>query len=190
MNAHSTLERTLEAVIPDDMGFDTWVEEARNIFAEHRNAEWKVAEWLRVGIERFHDQPEMDLFLDQIGVDKKRAIADAKVAKLIPPSWRTDRISFEVCKHIAKVEDPELRQRFLKQAVEEHWNEKRAHHAVVEHKSETGQLLPDDDAVTRLSTEIVRCWNRATPDAREYFFALAEMAAASGYGLIDEDAAI
>lgn len=78
MNAHSTLERTMEAVIPDDMQFDAWVEEARKIFAEHRNAEWKVAEWLRVGIERFHDQPEMDLFLDQIGVDKKRAIGKAE----------------------------------------------------------------------------------------------------------------
>jgi hypothetical protein len=190
MNALSTLDRPLEAILPADMGFEAWVEEARTIFAEHRHAEWKVAEWLRVGIERFHDQPQMDLFLDQIGVDKKRAIADAKVAKLIPPAWRTDRISFEVCKHIAKVEDEGLRLRMLKQAVEEHWNERAAHHAVVEHKSETGQLLPDDDATTRLSTEIVRCWNRATPDAREYFFALAEMAAASGFGPIDEDAAI
>lgn len=190
MNAHSTLERTLEAVIPDDMGFDAWVEEARNIFAEHRNAEWKVAEWLRVGIERFHDQPEMDLFLDQIGVDKKRAIADAKVAKLIPPSWRSDRISFEVCKHIAKVEDEDLRRRFLKQAVEEHWNERTAHHHVVEHKVETGKLFDDGDDVSRLATELVRCWNRVGPEAREYFYQLAEMAASTGFGAIDEDAAL
>ena len=97
MNQVTTIERTLEAVVPDDMAFAAWVEEARILFADHRNAEWKVAEWLRVGIERFHDEPQMDLFLDQIGVDKKRAIADAKVAKLIPASWRSDRVSFEVC---------------------------------------------------------------------------------------------
>lgn len=190
MNAVATIDRPLEAILPAEMQFDDWVEEARRIFAEHRNAEWRVAEWLRVGIERFHDQPEMDLFLDHIGMDKKRAISDAKVARLIPPSWRSDRVSFEVCKQISKIEDEPTRQRFLKQAVDEHWNERAAHHAVVEHKSETGQLLPDDDATTRLSTEIVRCWNRARPDAREYFFALAEMAAASGFGPIDEDAAI
>ena len=177
-------------VLPDDLQFDAWVNLGRDLFTRHRQTEWMLADWLKVGAERFHDEAQFNLFLGEIGVDPKRAIADAKVAKLIPPSWRSDRISFEVCKHIAKVEDEDLRRRFLKQAVEEHWNEKRAHHAVVEHKSETGQLLPDDDAVTRLSTEIVRCWNRATPDAREYFFALAEMAAASGYGLIDEDAAL
>lgn len=190
MNAVTIIERPLEAVLPDDMAFETWVEEARKMFAEHRQAEWKVAEWLRVGIERFHDQPEMDLFLDQIGVDKKRAIADAKVAKLIPPSWRSDRVSFEVCKHIAKVEDEDRRLRMLKQAVDEHWNEKQAHHAIVEHKTETGQLWADGDDVARGATEMVRCWNRAGKDAREYFFALAEMAAAKGYGVIDQDMAV
>jgi hypothetical protein len=182
MNAMTTIEPATD--------FQSWVEQARILFAQHRQTEWQVAEHLRIGIERFPDEPQLNLFLDQIGVDKKRAISDAKVAKLIPESWRTDKISFDVCKQIAKVEDPDLRLRMLKQAESEHWNEKEAHHAVVEHKSETGQLIPDDDPVVRLSTEIVRCWNRATPDAREYFYQLAEMAAASGFGPIDEDAAI
>ncbi len=176
--------------LPDDLGFDDWVNLGRDLFTRHRQTEWMLADWLKVGAERFHDEEQFTLFLGEIGVDPKRALADAKVAKLIPPAWRTDRISFEVCKHIAKVEDEALRQLMLKQAVEEHWNERAAYHAVVEHKSETGQLLPDDDATTRLSTEIVRCWNRATPEAREYFYALAEMAAANGFGPIDEDAAI
>ena len=78
----------------------------------------------------------------------------------------------------------------LKQAVDEHWNERTAHHHVVEHKVETGKLFDDGDEVSRIATEIVRCWNRATPDAREYFYALAEMAASTGFGAIDEDAAL
>lgn len=176
--------------LPDDLAFESWVDLGRKLFTRHRTTEWMLADWLKAGTERFHDEAQFDLFLGEIGVDPKRAIADAKVAKLIPAAWRSDKISFEVCKHIAKVDDPELRQRMLKQAVDEHWNEKKAHHAVVEHKSETGQLLPDDDPVARLSTEIVRCWNRATPDAREYFYQLAEIAAASDFSPIDEDAAI
>lgn len=190
MNQVTTIERTIEAVLPDDMAFAAWVEEARNLFAEHRQAEWKVAEWLRVGIERFHDEPQMDLFLDQIGVDKKRAIADAKVAKLIPASWRSDRVSFDVCKQIAKIDDEQTRQRLLKRAVEEHWNEKEAHHAIVEHKVTSGRLWEDGDDVARGATEMVRCWNRASPESREYFFQLAEMGAAKGFGLIDQDMAV
>lgn len=169
---------------------EAWADDMRRLIAEKRNVEWEIADRLEAGRAMFGDDPQMQLFLDAIGYDQKRALADAKVAKLIPPAWRTDRISFEVCKHIAKVEDEVLRLRMLKQAVDGHWNEKQAHHAVVEHKSETGQFLPDDDAVTRLSTEMVRCWNRAGPEAREYFYALAEMAAANGFGIIDQDMAI
>lgn len=193
MNAVSVLEHPSEPValaLPDDIAFPEWLDLGKDLFTRHRNIEWMLADWLRVGTERFHDEAQFNLFLGEIGVDPKRAIADAKVAKLIPAAWRTDKISFEVCKHIAKVEDPELRQRMIKQAEAEHWNERAAHHAVVEHKVATGQLFEDDDAVSRFATEIIRQWNRMPIDAREYAFPLIEMAAASGFGPIDEDAAI
>lgn len=167
-----------------------WADKMRRLILDKRNVEWEIADTLEAGRAQFGDDPQMQLFLDAIGYDQKRAIADAKVAKLIPAAWRTDKISFEVCKHIAKVEDPELRRRMIKQAEAEHWNERAAHHAVVEHKVASGTLFGDDDPVARLSTEIVRCWNRATPDAREYFYQLAEMSAASGFGIIDQDLAI
>ncbi len=176
--------------IPANIALPAWINLGRDLFTRHRNLEWMLADWLRVGIERFHDEPQMDLFLDQIGVDKKRAIADAKVAKLIPASWRSDRVSFEVCKHIAKVEDEDLRLRMLRQAEDEHWNERQAHHAIVEHKVTSGRLWEDGDDVARGATEMVRCWNRASPESREYFFQLAEMGAAKGFGLIDQDMAV
>ena len=194
MNAVAMIDRSIDVPvalsIPDDLEFSAWVNLGRDLFARHRQTEWMLADWLKVGTERFHDEAQMDLFLDQIGVDKKRALADAKVAKLIPAAWRSDKISFEVCKQIARVEDEALRLRMLKQAVDGHWNEKQAHHAVVEHKVASGSMFGDDDPVVRLSTEIVRCWNRAGPEAREYFFQLAEMAASTGFGAIDEDAAL
>lgn len=185
MNAVTPIDAVALA-LPDDLQFDDWVRLGRDLFTRHRNIEWMLADWLKAGTERFQDEEQFDLFLTEIGVDPKRAVADAKVAKLIPPSWRSDKISFEVCKHLSKIDDEETRQRLLKKAVEEHWNERSAHHAVVEHKSETGQLLVDDDPVARLSTEIVRCWNRAPPEAREYFYALAEIAANNGFAPIDE----
>lgn len=175
---------------PEPATFDEWIAQGRDLFARHRQAEWALADWLAIGKDRFRDEPQMELFLAEIGVDPKRALADAKVASLIPPTWRSDKVSFSVCRQIAKVEDEAARQRMIKQAVVERWNEKTAHHHVVEHKVETGALLPDDDDTSRLSTEMARCWNRAGRDAREYFFRLAEMAAADGFRAIDEDVAL
>ena len=193
MNAVTTIELPAEAValaLPDGIEFTAWIEIGRSLFTRHRQVEWLLADWLRVGAEKFHDEEQFGLFLDEMGVDQKRAQSDAKVARLIPASWRSDRVSFDVCKQIAKIEDEPTRQRMLKKAVDEHWNVREAHHAMVEHRSETGQIFDDDDPIPRLATEIVRCWNRATPAAREYFYELAQVAADNRFAPIDEDAAI
>lgn len=193
MNAIASLTPptdAVELVLPEDLEFSAWVELGKTLFTRHRNTEWMLADWLKVGAEKFHDDAQFGLFLGELGVDVKDAMADAKVARLIPSTWRSDKVSFEVCKQIAKIEDEAVRQKMIKQAVDEHWNSKVASHAVVQHKVETGTLFDDDDPVARLATEIVRCWNRATPDAREYFYQLAEMAAATGFGIIDQDRVI
>lgn len=192
MNAVAAIAAPPEAValaLPDDMAFPEWVDLGRGLFSSQRQTEWMLADWFAHGRRKFADEEQMALFLDELGVDAKRVASDAKVAELIPTSWRSDRVSFDVCKRIAKVEDVASRQQMLKQAVDERWNERDAHHHVVEHKVETGQLFDDGDDVSRLATEIVRCWNRATPDARDYFFALAEAAAGKGFGIIDQDEA-
>lgn len=177
-------------VVTEPSTFADWVQEMFDLFHNRRQTEWKIADGLRLGRERFGDEPQMQMFLEQLGVDRKEADEMAKVARLIPSTWRSDKVSFEVCKQIAKIEDEAVRQRMIKQAVDEHWNSKVASHAVVQHKVETGQLFEDDDAVSRFATEIIRQWNRMPIDAREYAFPLIEMSAASGYGPIDEDAAI
>lgn len=175
--------------LPDAMPFADWIGLGRDLFTRQRQTHWMMADWFAFGRKNFADEEQMGLFLTEIGVDAKRISSDAKVAELIPTAWRSDRVSFDVCKQIAKIDDEDARQRMLKQAVDERWNERDAHHHVVEHKVETGQLFDDGDDVSRLATEIVRCWNRASPDARDYFFALAEAAAGKGFGIIDQDEA-
>lgn len=184
------VENAVALALPDDIAFADWIDVGRDLISRHRNTEWMLADWLKVGAEKFHDEAQFGLFLGELGVDVKDALSDAKVARLIPSTWRSDKVSFEVCKQIAKIEDEAVRQRMIKQAVDEHWNSKVASHAVVQHKVETGQLFEDDDAVSRFATEIIRQWNRMPIDAREYAFPLIEIAAASGFGPIDEDAAI
>lgn len=192
MNAVAATAAPPEAValaLPDDMAFPEWIDLGRSLFSRQRQTEWMLADWFAHGRKNFANEEQMGLFLTEIGVDAKRISSDAKVAELIPTAWRSDRVSFDVCKQIAKVDDEAARRRMLKQAVVERWNERDAHHHVVEHKVETGQLFDDGDDVSRLATEIVRCWNRASPDARDYFFALAESAAEKGFGIIDQDEA-
>lgn len=189
MNAVATIDQAVALAIPDDCAFDDWVALGRDLFTRHRQVEWLLADWLRIGSERFEGEEQLAMFLDEIGVDTRRAIADAKVAALIPPEWRSDRVSFNVCKQIAQIDDESTRQRMLKLAVEEHWNERKARNRVIEHRCETGQLLPDEDSTSRLATEIVRSWNRAGPDARSYFYELAEIAARKGFAPIDENTA-
>ncbi len=123
-------------------------------------------------------------------MEGKRAIADAKVAKLIPASWRSDRVSFEVCKHIAKVEDEDLRLRMLKQAVDEHWNEKDASHAIQEHKRDQGQLWEDEIDDARRAEVIARVWNREAKSVLEYLWPLLVYSAQNGFCAINLDVAI
>jgi len=190
MNAIATIDQTVALSVPDDLPFNGWVEMMRDLFHRRRQAEWMIADGLRIGQERFGDEPQMTLFLEQVALDRKDADEMARVARLIPETWRTDRLSFDVCRKIAKIDDEADRQHMLKKAVEQRWNEKKAHQHIVEYRYEHGDMFDDEDRDTRIATEIVRCWNRATPEARAYFFQLAEMAAAKSYAPIDEDEAI
>lgn len=193
MNAIATIELPAEAValaLPEEIDFSAWIEVGRDLFTRHRQTEWMLADWLNVGSEKFRDEPQMTMLLDELGVDPKRALADAKVARLIPPIWRSNKVSFNVCRQLAKIDDEPVRLRMLKQAVDERWNETKAHHHVVGHKVETGQLFEDEDATSRFATEFFRLWNRMPIEAREYAFPLLDISAASGFGPIDEDAAI
>lgn len=185
MNAITIIEHA-----PATQSFAAWVQDMLELFHNRRQTEWRIADGLRIGRERFADEPQMQMLLDQIGLDRKEADEMAKVARLIPDAWRSDNVSFEVCKQIAKIEDESVRQNMIKQAVDERWNTKTAHHAVVGHKVETGQLFEDEDATSRFATEFFRLWNRMPIEAREYAFPLLEISAASGFGPIDEDAAI
>lgn len=190
MNAITSVERAVALSIPRDIAFEEWIGIGKDLFIRQRQTEWLLADWLNVGSDKFRDLPQMAMFLEEIGVDPKRALADAKVARLIPPTWRSDKVSFNVCRQIAKIDDEPTRLRMLKQAVDERWNEKAAHHHVVEHMVETGSLLPEDDPDTRQAVEGIRCWNRMSKAARAYLAPLIDMAAANNFGPIDEDVAI
>ena len=52
MNAVSVPERPSDPValaLPDDIAFPEWLDLGKDLFTRHRNIEWMLADWLRVG---------------------------------------------------------------------------------------------------------------------------------------------
>jgi hypothetical protein len=172
MNAITTIDpNAIGLHLPPDLAFDAWCDLGHSLIGNQRRADWLVADWAKHGREHF--QGQFAFIVEQTGMDPKRLSSMAKVADAFPEPQRASNLSFEVHREIAAVSEGE-RLTMLKQAAQEHWTERQAHHHVVEHKYEQGSLLPDDDPENREAVEIIRAWNRASPDARRYFWDLAE----------------
>ena len=106
-----------------------------------------------------------------------------RIANAFPPGKRDERLSFEVHAQLSCLPD-ETRFETLATAVTEGWGERRAKAAAVAYRQERAGFVDEDKEAT-LAVHVMRAWNRATPEAREYFNDLREIA---GLGIIDEDA--
>ncbi|MCK8457037.1 hypothetical protein [Sphingomonas faeni] len=106
-----------------------------------------------------------------------------RIATAFPPGKRDDRLSFEVHAQLSCLPD-ETRFETLATAVAEGWGERKAKAAAVAYRQERAGFV-DEDRETTLAVHIMRAWNRGTPEAREYFNELRQIA---GLGIIDEDA--
>lgn len=173
MNALTTIDPSAIGLsLPADLAFDAWCELGHSLLGNQRRADWLVADWAKHG--RQHFQSQFAFMVEKAGMEPKRLSSMAKVAEAFPEAQRAGNLSFEVHREIAAVSEAD-RLEMLNQAARERWTEKQAHHHVVEHKYEQGSLLPDDDPENREAVEIIRAWNRASPDARRYFWELAEV---------------
>jgi len=106
-----------------------------------------------------------------------------RIANAFPLGKRDERLSFEVHTQLSCLPD-ESRFQTLATAAAEGWGERRAKAAAVAYRQERAGFVDEDKEAT-LAVHVMRAWNRATPEAREYFNDLREIA---GLGIIDEDA--
>jgi hypothetical protein len=169
--------------LPADMTFDAWKALGGDLFQRQRNTSWLLADWWKHGAGNFRDEPQFALLLEQTAADPKRLSAMAKVAEAFPPHMRAGSLSFEVHREIASVTTPDDRLAMIHRADTERWTERTAHREVVEYRYSQGSLLPEDDPENREAVEIIRAWNRASPDARRYFY---ELAVGAKFGSINE----
>ena len=108
----------------------------------------------------------------------------AAIAAAFPPDKRAVTLSYEVHSYLAGMPAP-LRYATLDKAVAEGWGENSARRAAAAYRQEQAGF-EDEDKETSQAVIIMRAWNRASPEAREYF---AELQQVVGLGLVHEDAA-
>jgi len=113
---------------------------------------------------------------------KLRSLASIAVA--FPPDKRAATLSFEVHSYLAGM-PAELRFATLEKAVAQGWGEVSARRAAAAYRQEQAGF-DDEDKENSQAVIIMRAWNRASPEAREYF---AELQQVVGLGLVHEDAA-
>lgn len=162
--------------------FDAWVTTGRDLLTQRTTIDWQLADWIAEGREQFGDQAGFDFLAGELGIAPKLLRNAAKTAEAFPPARRSTALPFEVHASLALL-PPGDRLPTLAKAATEHWGERQAKAAVIEHRHATA-VFEDEDSETRLAVEIIRAWNRAPVESRQYAYALMN---GRTFAAIDED---
>jgi hypothetical protein len=161
---------------------DNWLATGHAMLAERDAALWRFADWIAEGRRTLGRDAGVEPVAKHLAITAHKLRTLAKIATAFPPEKRDLRVSFDVHAHLSSVPEDDRGSK-LATAAAEGWGEREAKAIAVAHRQERAVFV-DEDTETRLAVEIARAWNRAPPEARTYFMALAETA---GAGLIDED---
>lgn len=166
-------------------GFSEWLEQGRALYEQRKALDWKCADWLADGQERFPEQ--MKLALVEFATDpieQKRLAKSARIAATIPPAQRDSALTFDHHLHVADLPADE-RLSLLKEAKANKWSARALRVVAMERKAVLGvgsTPLPDDDPEYAELMAIVRAWNRASTDTRHEFY---DMAGDANLGIVE-----
>jgi hypothetical protein len=159
-----------------------WVETFRDYLAERDVASWAMAD-LVAGARSEAFGSTISEMAEALNINRLKFSNIGRVAAAFPPDKRNYVVPFDVHGFLAGLPD-ETRFATLATAAAEGWGERKAKEVAVAYRQEKSGFV-DEDKETTLAVHVMRAWNRATPEAREYFNELREIA---GLGIIDEDA--
>lgn len=159
-----------------------WIETFRDHLAERDVASWAMAD-LVAGARSEGFGLTVTEMAEALNINRLKFSNIGRVAAAFPPDKRNYVVPFDVHGFLASLPD-ETRFATLATAAAEGWGERKAKEVAVAYRQEKAVFV-DDDKETTLAVHVMRAWNRATPEAREYFNELRKMA---GLGIIDEDA--
>jgi hypothetical protein len=160
----------VQVALPETTTIADWRDLGRDLFAQRRQVDWLLADWIATGIDRFGDQLELALIGGDLGVDPKFLTIAAKTAAAFPRSQRDAALTLEHHAHVAGLPTEE-RLSVLKRAHEEHWTPKQTRVEVLKRKVAIGQtaIFSDNDYEYHELMAITRAWNRARPSVRQGF---------------------
>lgn len=157
-------------------GFNDWLETGRALYEQRKTLEWACADWLATGQEKFPEQMALVLpMLASDPIEQKALTRSAKIAASIPPAQRCTALTFAHHMHIASL-PVEERLQLLGRAQSENLSARAMRIIALERKAALGvgnAEFEDDDWEYHELMAIVRCWNRARPDARQSFYDMA-----------------
>lgn len=184
MNAITVIEAGAIAAPQDE-----WLDRGRNIAHRKVALEWDMADWLAEGVSAgYAKQLGFDFagLGAQLGIAPPRLKAACKAAQAFPPALRASDLSVEHHAAVASLPAGEALP-LLRRASTEHLTVNDCREVVTQHRYATGARFDDEDTDSTLATQVIRAWNRATPEAREMAFAHFKIAAKNGFEIIDED---
>lgn len=166
-------------------GFTEWLEQGRSLYAQRKALDWKCADWLAEGSQRFPEQ--MKLAIAEFATDpieQKQLAKSARIAAAIPASQRDAALTFAHHMHVADLPAPE-RLELLSRAAKENLSARALRVVAMERRANLGlgnTELPDDDPDYQLLMGIVRGWNRAPQHVRQDFY---DMAGDANLGVVE-----
>lgn len=150
--------------------FAAWLSTGHGLLSQRSDIEWKLADWLADGRERFGNQAEFDFLADELGIAPKRLKSAVKVAMLFPPHMRDASLTFDHHESVANLPATEALT-VLKQAKDAHWDDRETRVEAVRRQAQIQPSLGQEvDWPYHCLMTLQRAWNRAEPATRRDFF--------------------
>ncbi len=166
---------------------EEWIDRGRALADQRRDVDWRLGDWMAEGKEAgYLDQSGFDFLSENLGLAPKRLKDALKAATTFPPALRDRTLSVDHYAAVASLPQDEALP-LLKRASTDHLPVNALREHVTQRRYETGANFADDDTDSTLATLIRRAWNRGTVQARQDAFEDFKIAAANGFGIIDED---
>ena len=167
MNAVTVIEA---AAVPA-IDLQSWIDTGRNLAAQRRDVDWRLADWMLDGKDRgFLDQTNFDFLSDNLGIAPKRLKDITKAATAFPAHLRDKALTIEhhaAAAALPKQEAMEL----LHAAKDKHWTPEQTRHEAMKAKPRDERQVEESPLESFL-----RHWNRLPRAVR---FEAAEMIQAS-----------
>ena len=133
-----TLKPT-SATFPEKMDAETWQQFGELIGGMSQSIAWWVGDWCVYGADRKYG--ELAELARALGYDESTTRQYAWVARSIEPSRRLDGLSFNHHMNVASIDDPELQDHYLQQALENDWSTRAMREAISGHQPDAFDKL-------------------------------------------------